>query len=125
MPVNPSPLAPHGERGFSMFLVVEGGSGASPPRPMTLTRPLATSLAQRNRAVLVAEPSTSVWGVVGRLRADDRMLDTVSTVDDAETVPGRVAAVLGLRRAAQGRVGHYGTGPGAEDVVPQPAALAG
>jgi hypothetical protein len=110
---------------LAMFLVVVGGSDVSPPRPMTFARPLATNLAQRNRAVVVAEPSTSVWGIVARLRTDERMVDEVSTVDNAETIPGRVAAVIGLRRAAQGRVGHYGSGPGAEDLLPRPASLAG
>jgi hypothetical protein len=111
---------------LSLFLVVEG-SGANPPwRPLTYTRALATSLAQRGGDVLVAEPSTSVWGVVGSLREDERALTTVSTVDQAETVPGRTGVVLGLSRAARGRVGHFGTGPGAEDgLLPQPVPLAG
>jgi hypothetical protein len=111
---------------LSLFLVVEGSAANPPLRPLTYTRVLATNLAQRDADVLVAEPSTSVWGVVGSLREDQRALATVSTVDQAETVPGRVAVVLGLSRAGRGRVGHYGTGPGAEDgLMPPPVPLAG
>jgi hypothetical protein len=111
---------------LSLFLVVEGSAVNPPWRPLNYTRALATSLAQRDGDVLVAEPSTSVWGVVGSLREDERALATVSTVDLAETVPGRAAVVLGLSRAARGRVGHFGTGPGAEDgLMPQPVPLAG
>jgi hypothetical protein len=111
---------------LSLFLVVEGSAANPPWRPLNYTRALATSLAQRDGDVLVAEPSTSVWGVVGSLREDERARATVSTVDQAETVPGRAAVVLGLSRAARGRVGHFGTGPGAEDgLMPQSVPLAG
>jgi hypothetical protein len=111
---------------LALFLIVEGAATDPPPRrPLTFTRPLATSLSRRSGTVLVAEPSTSMWDVVGGLRADGGVADRVATVDHADTVPGRVATALGLRRAAQGRVGHYGSGPGAESVVPQPAPLAG
>jgi hypothetical protein len=111
---------------LGLFLVVEGSAANPPLRPLNYTRALATNLAQRDADVLVAEPSSSVWGVVGHLREDSRALETVSTVDHAETVPGRVAVVLGLSRAARGRVGHFGTGPGAEDgLMPLPVPLAG
>jgi hypothetical protein len=111
---------------LGLFLVVSGSAANPPLRPLTYTRALATNLAHRDADVVVAEPTTSVWGVVGYLREDQRALATVSTVDHAETVPGRVAVVLGLSRAARGRVGHFGTGPGAEDgLMPQPVPLAG
>jgi hypothetical protein len=109
----------------ALFLVVEGGGGDPLPRPLTFTRPLALNLARRGAAVLVAEPSVSTWGVVAGVRADERATDQVATVDHAESPPGRVATVLGLRRATLGRPGHYGTDPGAEAIVPRLAPLAG
>jgi hypothetical protein len=110
---------------LALFLVVEGSPADPPLRPLTFTRALARALAQRGGAVLVAEPSTSTWGVVGSLRADARLAAQVATVDHADTVPGQVAVVLGLGRAARGRFGHYGTGPGAEALMPSPGPLAG
>jgi hypothetical protein len=62
------------------------------------------------------EPSRT--GFVGVIRDDDDLRATVSTVDDLELFIGRVAAVLALEQSADGLVGHYGLGSGADQIVP-------
>jgi Copper transport outer membrane protein, MctB len=105
------------------LFVVLAGSVDHPPFPATgFCVTLARSLADHSAVVLAGEPSTSTWNFVSTVRADARAQKTVATVDNANTVPGGIAAVLGLREAIRGRIGHYGFGPGADDVIPQPVA---
>ncbi len=88
---------------------------------LDLVTALATLTARP--AVVVAAP---VAGAVAgsqleALRADALLKDTVSTVDDADTVYGQAALVLALAAARHGETGHYGTGIGADAPVPTPA----
>jgi hypothetical protein len=133
------------ERGF---LAVDGAAvsparnvvvilpGAAPsPSPSPTATPdddsdpvgveLVSSLASLTRrpAIVVAAPTGgSVAGTpLEAVRADDLMKDTVSSVDDVDTVYGRTGLVLALREARRGGVGHYGNGVGAEGPVPTPA----
>lgn len=56
---------------------------------------------------------------VATIRDDGRLRDEVSTVDNAETILGWIAAVLGLEAARGGQVGHYGFRDGAQAAVPE------
>ena len=49
------------------------------------------------------------------------MSSIISTVDDVDTAPGRITAVLGLHDLINGgHIGQYGTGHGATSItVPQ------
>jgi hypothetical protein len=55
---------------------------------------------------------------VGAIRDSGRLRDEVSTVDNAETVLGWIATVLGLQTLREGDVGHYGFRNGAERSIP-------
>lgn len=55
---------------------------------------------------------------VGVIRDDGRLRDEISTVDNAETILGWVAAVLGLEAAQGGSVDHYGFRAGADRPIP-------
>jgi len=61
--------------------------------------------------------------LVSLVRGDDQLKERLSTVDNVNRVPGRVAMVLATVDAAPGGpvIGHYGTGDGASDLLP-PAA---
>ncbi|MGH2693832.1 MAG: copper transporter, partial [Actinomycetota bacterium] len=75
----------------ALFLIV-GGTGDEPLYDASeLALALATGIAQREGPVLVAEPSSSEWGLVDAVRSDGRAREFVSTVDQAESVPGRIA----------------------------------
>lgn len=58
--------------------------------------------------------------LVLRVRDVAALAARVSTVDDIATRPGRVATVYALEDLARSRVGHYGSGEGAERLVPAP-----
>jgi Copper transport outer membrane protein, MctB len=55
---------------------------------------------------------------VEAIRDSGRLRDEVSTVDNAETILGWVAAVLGLEASRDGSVGHYGYRDGADGAIP-------
>jgi hypothetical protein len=105
----------------AVFVVLAGGVENAPFPAAEFCLALARSLAAHDGIVVAAEPSQSTWSFVSSVRADSKAGDSVTTVDDAETVPGGIAAVMGLRDAMRGRVGHYGYAPGADSVIPQPS----
>ena len=55
---------------------------------------------------------------VEAIRGDGRLRDEVSTVDNAETMLGWLAVVLGLRAAIERVVDHYGFREGAARAIP-------
>lgn len=69
---------------------------------------LAEGIARSHSAVLVAEPSDSAWDLTGAVRARDETNQQVATVDNVDTVAGRISAVLALQQAESGDVGHFG-----------------
>ena len=108
------------------FVVASDGQAAVPNDE--LAGPFVTQLAQAARArVLAVEPGRDAGGkgkparralFVGPLRSDSQVSTLVSTVDDLEDFRGRFAAVYALRDLGDGKVGHYGVGPGAARLVP-------
>lgn len=102
--------------------------------PAEVVEPLATAEADRApRTLVVAETrplrpegeatTTTVdqperGALVRSLREGDAA-DALSTVDDAEEAFGRIAVVYSIaEQRDSGRVGHYGTGPGATAPFP-------
>ena len=61
---------------------------------------------------------TGDFFLVRAIRDDGRLRDEVSTVDNAETILGWVAAVLALEAGHNGSVGHYGFREGADGAIP-------
>lgn len=105
----------------SVFLVLGGSGDEAPYDPTSLATALAAELARRGAPTLVGEPANSTWGLVTAVRDDPEAGAESATVDQADTIEGRVAVVLGLERAFQGTTDHYGVGPGATQVIPEPA----
>lgn len=83
----------------------------------------SAALAPHGSGTLLAGRDGSATGgaAVAVTRADSGMSSVVSTVDDVDTAPGRITAILGLHDLINGgHVGQYGTGHGATSVtVPQ------
>ncbi|OIN82388.1 copper transporter [Mycobacterium malmoense] len=83
----------------------------------------SAALAPHGSGTLLAGRDGSATGgaAVAVTRADAGMSSAVSTVDDIDTAPGRITAVLGLHDLINGgHVGQYGTGHGATSItVPQ------
>lgn len=111
------------------FVVVSDGDAEVPNAELAL--PLSSQLAQVARArVLAVEAGREAAGrsrparravFLGPLRADGQVAPLLSTVDDLEDFRGRFAAVYALRDLGDGKVGHYGVGPGATRLVPETA----
>ena len=82
---------------------------------------LAAALDEYGRGAVLVGPYSSGGrdGLVKALRDSDAT-ERVSTVDAADTAPGRVVSVLALEQELAGRTGRYGTAPGARDFLPTP-----
>jgi hypothetical protein len=88
---------------------------------------------QRNQAMLTTVEQFAEFGpvvvaasgvagegnVVAEVRADPDLVETVSTVDNAATPQGHIAAGLAVAQHLDGAVGHFGTGEGAERLLPE------
>jgi hypothetical protein len=59
-----------------------------------------------------------VHALVAEVRGDGRLRDRMSTVDVLGDFAGLAAMVLGLADLATGQVGDYGTGDGADALLP-------
>jgi hypothetical protein len=69
--------------------------------------------------VVVGDPaSNTAGGLVALVRNDDTATRAVSTVDDANSALGELTVVLTGADAIAGRKGHYGTGAGADALLP-------
>jgi hypothetical protein len=83
----------------------------------------AAAMAPHGSGTLLAGRDGSATGgaAVAVTRADAGMSSAISTVDDVDTAPGRITAVLGLHDLINGgHVGQFGTGHGATSItVPQ------
>lgn len=131
-----SDRADSAERDLSgVRIVVVSGEGARLPHA-SLVDPLVDALAADGPALaVVAEGSTALVPTldppstdapvlaprgtfIGRVRADSDLRERVSTVDDLEVFAGRAATVMAVSDLANGSVGHYGIGEGADALLP-------
>ena len=102
--------------------VLAGGTQEPVLAPETFLAPLTVALVQSARPVVAGETTESAYPFVSLLRRDGSLDDQVVTVDNADTMPGRIAVVLGLRDLLQGpgTGGHFGVKGGASALIPQP-----
>ena len=106
--------------------VVGGGAGAKVDDD-ALVIPILERLSQNtapSTVVVEAQPAdaeTPGGEFIGAVRSDRRLRDRLSTVDDAGVFAGWAATVLALDDLGRGQVGHYGTGAGAERLLPAPS----
>jgi hypothetical protein len=99
------------------------GNGAG-DRAAAIAR-FATQLQRTGAGTVLAGRAGSAdgSGPIGVVRADTAATAVLSTVDNADTAPGRIATVLALREQLEGHVGQYGTAGNAQS--PAPVAAAG
>jgi Copper transport outer membrane protein, MctB len=90
-----------------------GNQGASVAR-------FATALAPHGSGTVLAGRDGSAAGTaaVAVARADGGMASTISTVDNVDSEPGRITAILGLHDLINGgHAGQFGTGHGATSIT--------
>ena len=104
--------------------IVVSGAGAEVGDDIVAV-PLVQAMAQASGRVVAAESGVDTEGgravFVGLLRGDV-VSSRVSTVDNLESPMGQTAAVLALEDLGVPQYGHYGVGPGAQRILPAPAA---
>jgi hypothetical protein len=105
--------------GEARLLLAGGSEGDRPFDLGAFATTFSESIVSGGEQILVAEPSTSNWGIVEALR-NSPVEDEVTTVDHAETIAGRIAVVLGLAAQREGENGHFGVGAGSEQSIPEP-----
>lgn len=86
-----------------------------------LAIPFATQLALRFPSRVLAGEALPDASFVGPLRGGEAS-NLLSTVDGLADFKGRMAGVLAVQDLARKKVGHYGTGPRASRLVPEPAS---
>jgi hypothetical protein len=103
----------------TLFLFLGGSDGEPEFNAIPLSLTLANALADNGAPALVAGSTRGTWGFVDAFRDDGKAQTQVSTVDNADTVPGRIAVALALDEVGRGLVGHYGQRDGAEQALPE------
>lgn len=105
------------------YLVVSGAGAEVSDEVLAV--PLVQAYAQISARVVAAESGVDTQGgravFVGLLRGDV-ISARLSTVDNLESPMGQTAAVLALEDLGVPQFGHYGVGPGAQSILPVPAA---
>jgi hypothetical protein len=103
--------------------VVVSGAGAR-LEDDTVTMPFLLQLGLQGTPVLAAEAGQDTPGgrdvFVGLVLRNQQVATRVSTVDNLESFIGQVAGVLGVAELGRTPVGHYGVGPGAQRLLPEP-----
>lgn len=108
------------------LVVLSGPSAKVPPDivavPLTKLLVGTTSDAPPISVLAVEDRGTTAPKVefTVALRRDKDVAGRLSTVDNIGDFAGRLAAVLALVDLGSGRVGHYGTAPGAQRLLPAP-----
>ncbi|OBK98302.1 channel-forming protein [Mycobacterium asiaticum] len=104
-------------------VVTGGGLPADAGNQGVTVARFTAALAPHGSGAVLAGRDGSAGGsaAVAVARADAGMAASISTVDDVDSEPGRITAILALHDLVSGaRPGHYGTGHGATSVtVPQ------
>lgn len=71
-------------------------------------------------AVLAAQAgSAEDNGAIGQVRADKDAKEAVSTIDNVDTVAGRIATIRALGQQKDNKAGHYGAASNASDATPE------
>jgi outer membrane murein-binding lipoprotein Lpp len=96
-----------------LALVLTGGAltGVDAGDAAAVTARLAAALDRAGKGAVLAgrTGSAEATGPVGVARADPSITAALSTVDDVQSGPGQVSAVLALREQIDGRAGRYGS----------------
>ena len=102
--------------------VLAGGTREPTLSPAAFLAPLIESLVDGTRPVVAAETASSVYPFISLIRRDGALDQRLVTVDNADTMPGRIALVLGLRDLFDdpSKGGDFGVKGGASTLIPQP-----
>lgn len=115
--------------GTANVVLISAANAAVPSDDLVV--PLARAFVESGVAVVAAQPEAPEveddaeappLAAAMAIRADDGLVARVPTVDNVDDYRGRVALVFALDELVEGRTGHYGTGDGAERLLPEAPA---
>jgi hypothetical protein len=76
-----------------------------------------------NRPLVIAGDGVGDGNLISAVRGDAKLVTEISTVDNASTVQGQVAAGMATaERMVQNKIGQYGVAAGATSLVPKAAS---
>jgi len=103
-------------------VVLSGGTQDPLVQPAAFLEPFTAALAQDAKPVVAAETVDTIYPFVPLVRDDGALNGRLVTVDNADTLVGRIAIVLGLRDllGSPAHGGHYGVKTGATSLIPKP-----
>jgi hypothetical protein len=102
-------------------VVLSGGSQDPVVEPSMFLEPLTSALVEDLRPVVATETVDTAYAFVPLVREDGALDGRLVTVDNADSLVGRIAVVLGLRDLlATSQGGHFGVKPGATSLIPKP-----
>jgi hypothetical protein len=105
--------------GNVLLLVAPGALVKTDPSTAELLSMTSQLAATGGPTVIVGDGvSASQNGLVGLARADAALKQAASTVDNADTDLGQLSAMLVAARAIGGHPGQFGTGVGADALIP-------
>lgn len=77
----------------------------------------------KDKPLVVGGTAVGDGNLVSAVRGDPKLVQSISTVDNASTVQGQVATAMAtIERLVQGKAGQYGLAAGASSMVPKAAA---
>ena len=112
------------QRRSDLVAVVTPRRSADADNDLLTLKPLFQSMAAAAQGVIVTGPAGSAedvgGGMVSLVREDTDLRRAVSSDDTVDTAAGQLETTLALAERLANRGGHYGSGPGASDTLPNP-----
>ncbi|GGM07190.1 copper transporter [Dactylosporangium sucinum] len=105
-------------------VIVVAGAPASGKDAKERNAAALTIASRFDLAGRVVVAGLSANGLVSAVRGDASIAKSVSTVDNAVTAYGQVAAVMAVVERLGGKTGHYGIGDGATSLLPKTVSAA-
>ncbi|MFI5911092.1 copper transporter [Dactylosporangium sp. NPDC051541] len=103
--------------------IIVAGAPASGKDAKDRNAAVLTVATRFDLATRVVVAGLSANGLVGAVIGDATVNKSISTVDNAVTAYGQVAAVMALTERLAGKNGHYGSGDGANSLLPKTASV--
>jgi hypothetical protein len=104
----------------TLFVVLGPATAPTDPATERFMVPLAGKLAVGSAQPVAAVEPTGPASWVRGLRDNDLVSGRITTIDNIDIAPGRLALIQALQQGLGGRQpGHYGSKPGASRLLPQ------
>jgi copper transport outer membrane protein MctB len=102
---------------------VDKDAGKKSQSAVTLATQFSRTRTAASRPLVIAGDGVGDGNLISAVRGDPTLVKEISTVDNASTVQGQLAAGMAtVERLVQNKVGQYGLAAGASSLVPKAAS---